>query len=59
MTGKELVATLKKEGWKLEHVRGSHHVMHKDGKTISIPVHAGKDIGRGLLNKLLKQAGLK
>lgn len=28
-------------------------------KTLSVPVHGNKDIPQGLLNKLLKQAGLK
>jgi predicted RNA binding protein YcfA (HicA-like mRNA interferase family) len=59
MTGKELVRRLRDAGWEFEHVRGSHHVLRKDGRTISVPVHAGKDLGAGLLNKLLKEAGLK
>jgi predicted RNA binding protein YcfA (HicA-like mRNA interferase family) len=59
MSGKELVALLIKTGWTLEHVRGSHHILKKEGKRLSVPVHGNKDVGKGLLNKLLKEAGLK
>lgn len=59
LTGMELVKLLMKEGWTVDRIAGSHYIMVKDGKTISVPVHAGKAIPTGLLNKLLKQAGLK
>ena len=59
MTGKELVKLLQKQGWKVEHVRGSHHILRKERKTMSVPVHAGKDLGKGLLLRLLKETGLK
>lgn len=59
LTGMELVKLLIKEGWTVDRVSGSHHIMVKGDKTVSVPVHAGKAIPAGLLNKLLKQAGLK
>lgn len=59
LTGMELVKLLIKEGWTVDRISGSHYIMVKDEKTLSIPVHAGKAIPTGLLNKLLKQAGLK
>ena len=59
VTGKDLVRVLKSHGWKLEHVRGSHHVLRKDRKQLSVPVHAGKHLGKGLLARLLKEAGLR
>ncbi len=58
MKGKDLITLLEKEGWQLDRVRGSHHIMIKGKKTLVIPVHT-KDIGTGLLHKILKQAGLK
>lgn len=58
MSGKELVRLLIRRGWKLEHIRGSHHIVKKNGKRLSIPVHGNRDLGRGLLSKLLKEAGL-
>ena len=59
MTGKDLVKLLESNGWRLEHVRGSHDVLRKDRKQLSVPVHAGKDLGKGLLARLLKEAGLR
>jgi len=59
VTGKDLVTLLKSHGWRVEHVRGSHHVLRKKKQQISVPVHAGKDLGKGLLGRLLKEAGLR
>ena len=59
MTGKELVKLLKKNGWILDRARGSHHIMIKGDKTLSVPVHASKDLGKGILNRLMVQGGLK
>lgn len=58
MRDKDLVALLKREGWELVRINGSHHVLQKDGKTEVIPVH-GKDVPTGLLNAILKETGLK
>ncbi len=57
--GKDLVQLLKKHGWTEAHVRGSHHILSKGGHHLSVPVHAGKELGKGLLHELLKRAGLK
>lgn len=56
MTGKELVKLLKKNGWVVDRVKGSHHVMKKDGKTEIIPVHK-TDLPLGLLHAILKRTG--
>jgi predicted RNA binding protein YcfA (HicA-like mRNA interferase family) len=58
--GDKHVAAFKKTGWKLNHVEGSHHILIKDGSDVhlSIPVHKGKDLGIGLLKKLIAKAGL-
>ena len=60
MTGKALVSQLKKNGWKLDRVQGSHHIMVKDGYLpVAVPVHSNRDLPTGTLNQLLKAAGLK
>jgi predicted RNA binding protein YcfA (HicA-like mRNA interferase family) len=59
MTGKQLMELLRKNGWKLDHIRGSHHIMRKNGRIIVVPVHAGKDLGKGIVKKIFKEAGLK
>ncbi|MCL1874252.1 MAG: type II toxin-antitoxin system HicA family toxin [Clostridiales bacterium] len=50
---------LQKNGWKIDRVQGSHHIMAKGSDTVSVPVHAGKDLPAGTLNDILKKAGLK
>ena len=59
MTGREVIKLLEKNGWLLDRIRGSHHIMIKADKTLSVPVHGSKDMGKGLLNKLLKEGGVK
>jgi len=58
--GDRHIAAFKKAGWKLNHVEGSHYILIKDGSDVhlSIPVHKGKDLGIGLLKKLISKAGL-
>jgi predicted RNA binding protein YcfA (HicA-like mRNA interferase family) len=59
MTGRELIKQLEKNGWILDRIHGSHHIMVNKERTLSVPVHGGKDLGKGLLNKLLKEGGIK
>ncbi len=60
MTGKDLIKKLQKNGWTIDRINGSHHVLTKYGyKPVAIPAHAGKDLPNGTLNKLLKDTGLK
>ena len=60
MNSKDLIKLLEKEGWELRRVRGSHHIFRHPTLAghISVP-HPKKDLGIGLVNSLLKQAGLK
>lgn len=59
MTSKELLKLLKKEGWRKETQKGSHLKLKKEGHNdIILPMH-NKDMAVGLLNAILKQAGIK
>jgi len=58
MKPRELIRKLHKLGWETDRINGSHHILEKDGKSISIPVH-NTDLKPGILNKILKQSGLK
>jgi predicted RNA binding protein YcfA (HicA-like mRNA interferase family) len=52
--GKELDRALRKAGFVVIRVRGSHHFLeHADGRTTMVPVHAGEQIGPGLLRAIL------
>jgi len=61
MRPQELLRILEDEGWYKAGQKGSHlHLRHpvKAGLLI-VPVHAGKEVGKGLLHSILKKAGLK
>jgi predicted RNA binding protein YcfA (HicA-like mRNA interferase family) len=58
MSGKDFVKLLKRDGWILDRVKGSHHIMRKGGVSISVPAHTNEDLKPGILNSLKKQAGL-
>lgn len=58
MKGKELVKKLQKDGWTVKRIKGSHHIMEKDGRSVSVPVH-NTDIQKGLLHAIMKETGLK
>ena len=57
VTGKQLMRVLRRFGFHEVRTRGSHHYLrHPDGKATVVPVHAGEEIGRGLLSKILRDA---
>ena len=59
MRSADVIKQLEIGGWRLRSVRGSHHVFNHPDKSghISVP-HPKKDLGIGLVWKLLKQGGL-
>ena len=59
MTGKEVIAKLRHEGWSLDRVRGSHHILTKDGRAVPVPVHGSRDLGAGLVAAIQRQSGIK
>ena len=60
MTPKELLRALKKDGWYVDRVRGSHHILKHEERPgrITVPLH-GTDLKPKTLSSILKQAGLK
>jgi predicted RNA binding protein YcfA (HicA-like mRNA interferase family) len=56
---KELIRELEVAGWELKRTNGSHHHFQHPGKpgTITVP-HPKSDLGKGLVHKIRKQAGL-
>jgi len=57
LTGQELIAVLKKIGFFVVRQKGSHvRLKHEDSRVVSIPVHGQKNIGKGLLLKILRDA---
>jgi predicted RNA binding protein YcfA (HicA-like mRNA interferase family) len=58
MTSSDIIKKLKKDGWTLKSVRGSHHKFEKGGRTVIVP-HPKKHVPVGTAHQILKQAGLK
>jgi predicted RNA binding protein YcfA (HicA-like mRNA interferase family) len=62
MTWGELIRRLKTAGFEEQRRgKGSHRqfVHRQSGKVITIAVHTKKEVGTGLANRILKDAGLK
>ena len=58
MQSAELIKHLKAHGFVVVSVRGSHHKLRNDANITVIVPHPKKDLGRGLVAAILKQAGL-
>ena len=60
ISGKRLCKILSDKGWTRLRIKGSHHAYESlDGEThVSVPVHGNGDLQRGMLHRLMKDAGL-
>jgi predicted RNA binding protein YcfA (HicA-like mRNA interferase family) len=55
----EVIRVLEKEGFQIIRQRGSQvRLKQADGRTVTVPVHSRRDVGRGLLRKILRDADL-
>ena len=56
---KKVIKSLSKVGFVPFRQKGSHIILkNEEGVVIVVPNNPGEDIGRGLLLKIIKQAGL-
>ena len=59
VSGSKLIKALRKLGFDVIRVKGSHHFLrHPDGRCTVVPVHRGESIGRGLLAQILRDCEL-
>lgn len=59
LTGRKLIAALDRAGFEVVRIKGSHHFLrHAHGRATVVPVHAGEDIGPGLLSRILRDCEL-
>ncbi len=59
LASKELIAVLEEIGFQIMRQKGSHvRMKHNDGRVVTVPVHSGKTLGKGLLLKILRDADL-
>lgn len=60
MRSDKLIQEIKKQGWVLNRIRGSHHVFtHPQRAGIVVIPHPKKELGIGLVAAIRKQAGIK
>jgi predicted RNA binding protein YcfA (HicA-like mRNA interferase family) len=59
VTARELIRFLKSQGFVEDRQSGGHLTLWHEAKAVSvtIPIHTGVDIGRGLAVRILKDAG--
>ncbi len=59
LPAEKVIKALGKIGFEVSRQKGSHVILkNKEGTIIVVPNHAGEEIGRGLLMKIIKQAGI-
>jgi predicted RNA binding protein YcfA (HicA-like mRNA interferase family) len=59
VSGAEVVKRLKREGWQVARIRGSHYLLEREDRVVAVPVHARRELGIGLLRAIEKQTGVK
>ncbi len=59
ISGKKLCKIIERLGFEKIYGKGSHiRFRHPDGRRTVVPVHGNEDLGKGLLNDILKQIKL-
>jgi len=58
LTGVEMIKLLKQNGFTVRKIKGSHYFMQKGEANIIVP-HHHTELGKGIISKILKEAGLK
>jgi len=60
VSGKDAVRVLRRLGFRLDRIEGSHHIMVKEGHafTIPVPVHGSKPLPRGTLASIIRMSGV-
>lgn len=60
VSGKEAVRALRKLGFRLDRIEGSHHMLIKDNHphTVVVPIHTSKPLPRGTLASIIRVSGV-
>ncbi len=60
MKSGELIKLLKEDGWIVDRIKGSHHILRKEGVDSIISIsHPEKDVSRHQLAQVRRISGLK
>jgi predicted RNA binding protein YcfA (HicA-like mRNA interferase family) len=60
VSGNRVIQALTKAGFEVNRIVGSHHVLVLPGdptRTVTVPVHADRDLKPGTLRSIIRQAG--
>jgi predicted RNA binding protein YcfA (HicA-like mRNA interferase family) len=56
--GDKLIRALERAGFEVTRISSSHHrLRHPDGRSTTVPVHAGHDVPKGTLRGVLQDTG--
>jgi predicted RNA binding protein YcfA (HicA-like mRNA interferase family) len=61
VSGRNVLRALTQAGFVVDRIVGSHHVLTHPGdrtRTVTVPVHGGRDLKPGTLRAIIRQAGL-
>lgn len=53
-SGKELFRFLRRQGFALTHIRGSHHYLQKGQKKTAVPIHGNKSLKPKTFRNILR-----
>jgi predicted RNA binding protein YcfA (HicA-like mRNA interferase family) len=60
VNGRRVIQALRRAGFVVDRIVGSHHVLVFPGdptRTVVVPVHSGRDLKPGTLRAIVRQAG--
>ena len=59
-SGREALKAVQRAGFVFDHQRGSHVTLRhpETGRRVTVPIHSGKDLKRGTLRGIIRDAGL-
>jgi predicted RNA binding protein YcfA (HicA-like mRNA interferase family) len=56
---RQVISILTKRGFVLDRQSGSHAVfIHPDGRRTTVPIHGKRDLGKGILRQIIRDAEL-
>ena len=56
---RHVISILKRRGFALDRQSGSHAVfIHPDGRRTTVPIHGKRDLGKGILRQIMRDAEL-
>ena len=59
ITARRLISVLERRGFVRVRQSGSHAIFrHPDGRRTTVPIHKKRDLGRGLLRQIMRDAEL-